>query len=63
VVGDWNGDGVDGIGVYDNGQWFLRDTATPGGPNRSFAYGYAGTWPIAGHWAPNADGVGIIELR
>jgi hypothetical protein len=39
VAGDWNGDGVDGIGVMRRGTWYLRETATPGKPKISFTFG------------------------
>jgi hypothetical protein len=39
VVGDWNGDGRDGIGLMRRGKWFLRQSATPGKPTLSFTFG------------------------
>ncbi|MEQ1786853.1 MAG: peptidase M23, partial [Acidimicrobiales bacterium] len=41
VVGDWNGDGRDGIGLYrpSVGTWYLRETATGGSSNRIVEYG------------------------
>ena len=43
VVGDWNGDGTDGIGLvrYENNRyrWLLRETATAGSAQHSFVYG------------------------
>ena len=60
VVGDWNGDGRDEIGVYqaygENGR-FLVDSNGNGSPDpadRSTAYGPSGVTPIVGDW--NGDG-------
>jgi len=39
VVGDWNGDGRDGIGVMRHGKWFLRQSASTGKPAISFTFG------------------------
>src|SRR4051794_34710002 len=35
VVGDWDGDGVDGVGVVDpsTGMWHLRNHPSAGGPD------------------------------
>ena len=56
VVGDWNGDGVDTPGSVRHGNlWLLRDSNSPGSPDRSYWYGNpTGMVPIAGDW--NGDG-------
>jgi len=43
VVGDWNGDRITTVGVYeaDTGAWLLRNSNSPGAPNIAFNYG----WP------------------
>ena len=58
VVGDWNGDGVDTIGAYDNGWWYLRNSNTPGPPDVVVNYGTAYYTPVVGDW--NGDGVDTI---
>ena len=44
IKGDWNGDGIDTIGVYDQatGAFFLRNSNSPGPANIVFTYGAAG---------------------
>ena len=43
VVGDWNGDGRDGIGLIrkegSRNRWLLRETATAGSAQHSFVFG------------------------
>ena len=68
VVGDWNGDGVQGVGLYElsTGSWFLRNTLTSGPAEISFAFGNFGNSnliPISGNWTGEAggDGVGLYD--
>jgi predicted outer membrane repeat protein len=60
VVGDWDGDGVDTIGVYRNGTFYLRNSNTIGFADIVFAFGSPGDQPIAGDW--NGDGVDTIGV-
>ncbi len=57
VVGDWNGDGVDTIGVFMNGTWILDDNGDgrwlPG--ETMVEFGQAGDIPVVGDF--NGDGV------
>jgi hypothetical protein len=48
VVGDWNGDGVDGIGTKTTAgtTWSLRQTATAGAATVTFDYGAANDLPL-----------------
>jgi peptidoglycan/xylan/chitin deacetylase (PgdA/CDA1 family) len=39
VVGDWNGDGTDTVGVKRRSSWTLRNTNTAGPADLSFSYG------------------------
>jgi hypothetical protein len=50
VVGDWNFDGIDTIGVYRNGIFYLRNSNTIGFAEMVFALGIPGDHPIAGNW-------------
>jgi hypothetical protein len=64
VVGDWNGDGVDTIGLYDpvTSTWYLRNSNSAGPADVAFSYGPAGGgWtPMIGDW--NGDGLTTIGL-
>jgi hypothetical protein len=65
VVGDWDGDGVDTIGMFDpaTGTWYLRNSNDAGAPDAGqFAYGLGNWLPVVGDWDGNgADGIGIID--
>lgn len=65
IIGDWNGDGIDTIGAYDQdrGIFGLRNSNKAGEANAGvFFFGPAGAgWlPIAGDW--NGDGIDTIGL-
>ena len=60
VVGDWNGDGTDTIGVYRNGYFYLRNSNTIGFAEIVFLFGDPGDQPVAGDW--NHDGVDTIGV-
>ena len=50
VIGDWNDDGIDTIGVYRNAQFLLRNSNTIGFADIVFALGNPDDMPIAGNW-------------
>ena len=50
VTGDWNGDGIDTIGMYRNGVYYLRNTNTAGNADLAFTYGSTGDIPVTGKW-------------
>ena len=50
VTGDWNGDGIDTIGVYRIDTFFLRDSNDVGFADYTFTLGLDGDMPIAGDW-------------
>ncbi len=65
MVGDWDGDGDDTIGVYDpvNGNWNIRNSNSAGAPELSFGYG-GGVWKdaIAGDWDGDGDDtIGVYD--
>ncbi|HJS20460.1 MAG TPA: Ig-like domain-containing protein, partial [Anaerolineales bacterium] len=60
VVGDWDGNGTDTIGVYRNGKFYLRNSNTIGFADIEFAFGQAGDQPIAGDW--DGDGIDTIGI-
>ncbi len=65
VAGDWNGDGVDTIGVYRNstGFFFLSDSNTSPAVTYSPLFGNPGDTPFAGRWAGTmvGDGIGVYR--
>ena len=62
IVGDWDGDDVDGIGLYRNGTFILRDNSSAGAIEYIVTLGIteSGWQPIAGDW--NGDGLDTVGL-
>jgi len=60
VVGDWDGNGTDTIGIYRNGVFYLSNSNTTSSADIVFAFGMPGDQPIAGDW--NNDGIDTIGL-
>ncbi len=60
IVGDWNGDGTDTIGVMRGNTFYLRNTNTSGVADQTFTYGLPGDTPIIGDW--NGDGTDTIGV-
>ena len=64
LSGDWNGNGMDTIGLYDpvNGVFFLRNSNDSGVADVTFRYGPKGAAlrPMTGDW--NGNGVDTIGL-
>jgi hypothetical protein len=57
IAGDWNGDGIDTIGIFHDGRWH-RDIDGDGRTtprDRSAQFGRAGDLPVTGDW--NGDGI------
>jgi hypothetical protein len=50
VMGDWNNDGVDTIGIYRGNTFYLRNENTNGFAELIFSLGIPGDMPIAGDW-------------
>ena len=57
LVGDWNGNVTDGIGVVQGNSWLLRYSLSGGAPQITFAFGRAGDIFAAGDW----DGNGVTD--
>lgn len=60
IAGDWNGDGVDTLGIYRNGTFYLRNSNTTGAADVVFPFGASTDQPIAGDW--NGDGIDTIGV-
>lgn len=60
VVGDWNGDGVDTLGIFRNGVFYLRNSNSTGPADIAVAFGTTGDLPIAGDW--DGDGIDTIGI-
>jgi len=62
IAGDWDGDGIDGIGLFlvDSGIVFLKNVADNGVGDIEIATAHKGpnVWPIAGDW----DGCGPVRV-
>ena len=62
VTGDWNGDGINTIGIFRNGAWFLDidgDGRWSDG-DQMFHFGQEGDIPVVGDWT--GDGVSKVGL-
>lgn len=60
IAGDWDGNGVDTLGIYRNGTFYLRNSNTTGAANIVFSFGASGDQPLAGDW--NGDGTDTIGV-
>jgi hypothetical protein len=65
VVGDWNGDGVDSIGIYrsSTGIFFLSNSNTTPNVDYSFVLGNPNDTPFAGRWTADMtiSGAGVYR--
>lgn len=61
-TGDWNGDGIDTMGLYreSTGFLFLRNSNNQGVAHVDIYYGIPGDKPVAGDW--NGDGVDTVGI-
>lgn len=60
VTGDWDGDGIETIGIFRNGTFFLRNSNTNGLGEIGITFGASGDQVVAGDW--NGDGVETIGI-
>jgi hypothetical protein len=72
LVGDWNGTGVDTVGLYDpnTSTFYLHYTNAAGAADVTFVYGFAGSQtsgylvPLVGDWTGSGvDTVGLYDPR
>lgn len=56
VVGDWDGDGDDTVGVFDNGTFYLKNENSTAAPiAHTISFGAATDIPVAGDWDGDGD--------
>ena len=57
VVGDFNGDGIDELGVYRDGTWYIdtNNDRVLDAHDKLFELGGPGDVPVVGDW--NGDGI------
>ncbi|MDH3605749.1 MAG: hypothetical protein OER12_01995 [Acidimicrobiia bacterium] len=60
LMGDWDGDGVDTVGVFRDGLWLLRNANGPGPADHDFLFGEAADEPVVGDW--DGDGVDTVGV-
>ena len=66
LVGDWDGNGSQTIGIYvpAGGAWFLKNTIAGGDADITFSYGAAGAGllPVVGNWdGISGDTIGVFS--
>lgn len=61
LIGDWDGDGIDTIGVRRGTTFFLRNANTAGPADARFTYGEASDQPLVGDW--DGDGTDTVAVR
>jgi hypothetical protein len=62
VVGDWNGDGIDQVAIFNGGRWLLDQDGDgrPSDTDVPFVFGRSGDQPVAGDF--NGDGIDEIGV-
>ncbi len=60
ITGDWNGDGIDTVGVYRAGVFYLRNSNTSGFADGVVPFGRPGDLPVVGDW--DGDGIDTIGV-
>ena len=50
VVGDWDGDGSDSIGLKRGSEYYLKDRNDSSSADTTFSFGAADDAPVAGKW-------------
>lgn len=64
IAGDWNGDGVDGVGVVHKGRWVLFDPGETVEDDERFEFNYgdASDRPLVGDWdGDGSDTPGLVR--
>ncbi len=61
VVGDWNGDGTQTVGVRRGDRYFIRNSNSGGPADMDFHFGRPGDTPVVGDF--NGDGTQTVGVR
>jgi sugar phosphate isomerase/epimerase/glucose/arabinose dehydrogenase/regulation of enolase protein 1 (concanavalin A-like superfamily) len=61
IVGDWDGDGTDTLGVRRGNAYFLSNSLFGGNADEEFTFGRAGDEVLVGDW--NRDGADTFAVR
>ena len=63
LVGDWDGDGKDGVGIFRHGEWHLSDAIHPALTKHRVNFGISkGDIPVVGDWTGTGkDSIGIYR--
>ena len=62
IVGDWDGDGIDTVGVVRGNAFYLHNSNTSGRADVAFEYGDSGDTVIVGDWdGDGIDTVGVVR--
>ena len=61
LMGDWNADGIDTVGVKRGNTYYVRNSNTAGPADIRFSYGRGTDIPVVGDW--NGDGIDTVAIR
>ena len=62
VTGDWDGDGVSGLGMVNGRTWLLARSVDDLGSATSLSFGRPGDLPVTGDWSGRgSDGIGVVR--
>jgi len=61
VIGDWDGNGTQTVGVRRGNRFLLRNSNSGGFASRDFRFGRSGDVPLIGDW--DGDGVDTVGVR
>ena len=62
LTGDWDGDGVETIGLRRSNTFFLSDSPGTATVSKAFVYGDPNDIPVVGRFNPgNVSGIGVAR--
>jgi hypothetical protein len=65
VAGDWNGDGIDAVGIFRTASWYLGMLSQGAVINKvQFQFGLGNSIPLTGHFGDGKhDLVGVVDVN